>query len=272
MKFLIVKQQLDDAVDLSDLSEFELEPPDPDDIDPSDYNSLADYVRDQRIGIRRVLEYIYAEKDVEDEEILDPFVTLYFGDRSAFPLYYEALTQAIEAAYLRRTFEFDEERNVYYNGANEEADEEETSHEEQQDGDPDEEEVPYFDEERTDGLAVQDMEDDDVDEGMGLPAPSTAGEAEEFPIPRPQGIPMPTTTGTYIERLTERRLQMIRQPVERGTIAPISIRTNFQDPRQPQAFIRTPERPLPSLEMHTFAFGGTPVTVFRNRVPPQDPE
>lgn len=288
MRILIVEEETDGVVNLSDLEALSLESPDVTDIDGivEHLNALQD---DDENIFKAVIAVIRTdlgldepddEDDYDDISSLDT-VKVYFGDLNSESdeIYYRVLSQKIASIINGTWFRYNPEENMMeipeHNEAScEDGDDNSTTDQASIEGDAE------------GGGGINDDAEDELveDEGNDLADEWNEDQAEHIPrdeselgldndethyngIPRPQEMPVPRATSQQLEQLAMRaQARIARGTDSRAANGSIVIKSNFQPPERSPAFTRwEPARPRPDLDMQTFIYKGTNITVFESK-------
>jgi hypothetical protein len=258
MKFVIVREMSDDAVDLSGLEDLGFELPD----SPEEYNpeELLEYVSDLEGDVSDLVGYIEEIMEQNADVSRDP-VVLFFGLPQEFDTYANIIAQKVWK-HFEPYIEIDPTQDLFddeYVG--EERAASETSEEDEDVTDYEEtlEETSEESSMGSEGGASEDHEE--IQNSRDAEAARNASESD-IPIPRPDDNYQPQFGASRLEALRKEAAQS-KRPVS----IPASISSNFRDPLKFRTFRPNPPQPLPDMDMKTVSLRGIPVTVFRNITP-----
>jgi hypothetical protein len=278
MKFLIVREQRDDSIDLTDLAEYGINPPE--DMDYWDIDDLEEYVASEmEDNIETIAENIRSALADNNHLSHNP-VLLYLGQIEEYEMYHNILVQAIWNLF-DDDFEYIRGREMYLEESLDESDEET-------------QEDPLA------GIFDRDASEDEGSEDVAVGTRSyakvkhstepaqhqgprikrstqvaehqevggAAGRSGIEDVPRPTGDFTPEVESSELEKLRKTLQNIERRPTtEHAVVIPQTIRSNFRDPLEHRTFRTAPPQPPPNLEMKTFSHHGVPVTIFKNKTP-----
>jgi len=271
MRIRIVEEETGDSVDLSRYEYFNIAPPSAiEDVDENT-DELLEYVEEMLSADDEIMpNLMMAVRDtfgLDEDQGVPEKVEVYFGNNSQHKIYFSILAQALMSQFNETDFSYNPDEVMTEEGERSSSnDTTDTVAEEEEDKDSDD----------ADG---GDNEVEDQQEEVEQQQQERREEPKQnetyLGIPLPVDMPMPKTTSRQLEQLASRRVRTNRNGETRTSGVPVVIRSNFQPPEQPSAFVRRSEpsvmrvpQPRPDLDMQTFTFRGTQITKFEPRARP----